>query len=172
MKVKKIICLLFGHHARKVFLQGNIGLPMEYCTRCGKTLSQIIPPPIGLARCNACETFGPAGEKHQKCPSPKASQIISQEKPSNPRETTMSAPAPSKVLFCSHCGSQMLESMHGAEENMQYVYDTKVPAGCPYNRKTGKRQYCLKYVCPNWTKPHLWEFSLHDNYFLDEIIEI
>lgn len=76
--------------------------------------------------------------------------------------------------YCSHCGRLMIETMHGAETNMMFYGDqSTIPLASAYDKRTGKRNYCYKYTCPLWKKR--WGgliYSEHDDYFIDEIIQV
>jgi len=77
-----------------------------------------------------------------------------------------------KRRYCSYCGTQMITILKGAENNMMFYGDVpSIPFAQPYNKITGKRNYCFNYICPEWKKK-LWGlfYSQHDNYFVDEII--
>ena len=71
---------------------------------------------------------------------------------------------PNEKRYCSHCGVLCREQLLGAENNMMFN---------SYDKKTGQRNYFYKYTCPNWGEK-LWGLivSLHDNYFIDDVIKI
>ena len=81
---------------------------------------------------------------------------------------------PKNQLYCSYCGSEMIETMEGAEKNMMFYSDSpSIPFSSAYDKKTGKRQFCYRYTCPNWKNGFLGIFySQHDDYFIDEIITL
>ncbi len=66
----------------------------------------------------------------------------------------------------------MGRALVGAETNMIYYYysDTSMPFAAPYSIDTGKRQFCAKYMCPDYRYLGWFRFSPHDNYFIDEIV--
>ena len=73
---------------------------------------------------------------------------------------------PHSKYYCSECGSLMIETMIGAETCFVYYGDERsIPAGDAFDRKTGKRQYCYHYKCPNKN----W-YNHHDSFFEDKLI--
>ena len=82
---------------------------------------------------------------------------------------------PHAKRYCSYCGIQMIETMHGAETNhVSYGPECgTMRLASPYDEKTGQRNYCYKYTCSKWKKK-CWGlfYSDHDNYFIDEVIKV
>lgn len=61
--------------------------------------------------------------------------------------------------YCSICGSELLMTIVGAEHIPREIFDSETP----YNEKTGKRKYALKFQCPNW---RWWKVPInHDNLY-------
>lgn len=77
---------------------------------------------------------------------------------------------PSEILFCSECGSQMIESLICAENYVAYYESGSYRPYSRFDRETGKRQYVYKYICPNKGK-YNW-FDKHDKFTKDKIITI
>ena len=48
--------------------------------------------------------------------------------------------------YCGICGSELLVTILGAGHIPREIFDTETP----YNEKTGKRKYAVKFQCPNW----------------------
>jgi len=81
---------------------------------------------------------------------------------------------PHEKRYCSHCGILCIEQILGAEENMMFYGDyPTIPLDNPYDKNTGQRNYCYKYICPNYKEKRWFEiYSPHDNYFVDKVIKI
>ncbi len=79
---------------------------------------------------------------------------------------------PTNLRYCSYCGAEMIERLDGAETCYMFYGDMPtIPVGSRFNRKTGKQQFCYRYICPHWKKKIFFR-SPHDNYFLEEIINL
>lgn len=76
--------------------------------------------------------------------------------------------------YCSYCGLSMLPSLVGAEKNIVYYGEySSMPYAAPFDEKTGERQYCPQYVCPKWKRVFFGLFySVHDNYYINEIVTL
>lgn len=76
--------------------------------------------------------------------------------------------------FCKGCGEEMLAYLRPASENMIPTYmghEIKLLRFArPYDEKTGKRNDCWYYRCPEYDKQGWWQWSDHDEYFIDKII--
>ena len=81
---------------------------------------------------------------------------------------------PHENRFCSYCGSSVFERLLGAETNMMFYGDQPtIPLDSAYDKKTGQRNYCYKYICPHYKEKKWFEcYSPHDNYFVDVVIKI
>ena len=78
---------------------------------------------------------------------------------------------PHSRKYCEDCGELLVEDLVGAEKNIHfYNGEIRCIFASPYDKETGKRNYCYKYTCPkfSWWNP----FQNHDSYFVDEIINI
>lgn len=83
--------------------------------------------------------------------------------------STSNVVVPSKLLYCGQCGMLLQEDLVPAEK-----YEACYESGCltpythsPYDRKTGKRQWCRKYTCPLKVK---FFNSSHTDFIEEEII--
>ena len=76
------------------------------------------------------------------------------------------------IRYCSHCGEKITGELIGAETKFIYSYsgNTRVPFAPRYDDKTGKRQYVMSFVCPKWKKRWFTRPSLHEKYYIKEII--
>ena len=77
--------------------------------------------------------------------------------------------------FCSYCGREMLLSLAGAETNMMFYGDVPtIPLSGKYDKRTGKRNCCFKYKCPDYKNKKWYEIggSPHDDYYIDEVIPL
>lgn len=74
---------------------------------------------------------------------------------------------PNKKMFCQECGSQMTESLVGAETNIVTYFNVSFRVNSPYDKTDGRRQYVLHYKCPN----SRW-WNSHDEYSDDEVLKI
>lgn len=72
--------------------------------------------------------------------------------------------------FCGHCGAETVRSLVGAETVLVYLgMDVTCVFGTPYNRFTGKRQFCARYTCPQWEN-RFWGSSEHDDVTIEKIV--
>ena len=74
--------------------------------------------------------------------------------------------------YCSYCGEEMSPNMRDADKNMMFYGDqSTIPYGSRHNRKTGERQFCTYFKCPNYKHKKWYQIagSPHDEYFLDEL---
>ena len=74
--------------------------------------------------------------------------------------------------YCSYCGREMSLDMRNADENMMFYGDqSTIPYASKYNKKTGERQYCPYFKCPDHKNKKWYQIggSPHDEYFLDEV---
>jgi hypothetical protein len=72
---------------------------------------------------------------------------------------------PSKIRYCRECGTQLVESLTGAENYEACGWGDYYKPYHNYDNKTGKRQYVRKYECPQKRF-----FNNHSSYMVDEII--
>jgi hypothetical protein len=75
--------------------------------------------------------------------------------------------------FCSYCGKQMITYLRPAEENEIWLYpgDVKTIYAYPYDSKTGKRNYCPYWICPDYKVKKWYQiFSPHDSYFENKVV--
>ena len=76
---------------------------------------------------------------------------------------------PRRKLYCSYCGTQLVETMVGAEVITKFIMiDLEYHPYSRFNTTTGKRQYVFRYRCPF----NRWVFSPHDCYEEDEVVTI
>ena len=76
------------------------------------------------------------------------------------------------IRYCSYCGEEIAPDMRNADRNMMFYGDqSTIPYGSKYNEKTGKRQFCPYFKCPNYKQKKWYQSggSPHDEYYLDEL---
>ena len=76
------------------------------------------------------------------------------------------------IRYCSYCGEEMNPDMRNADRNMMFYGDqSTIPYSSRYNKKTGKRQFCPYFKCPNYKQKKWYQIggSPHDEYYLDEL---
>jgi hypothetical protein len=72
---------------------------------------------------------------------------------------------PHKEFFCQECGSELIETLIGAEH---YYWECEAGKMYPYRKysqETGRRQYVYSYRCPNKRR-----FNAHDDFMEEKII--
>jgi len=73
-----------------------------------------------------------------------------------------------KPYYCRKCGALLVKSMVPAEKYRVDSFGAGVTHPYhPYDRDTGKRQFVMKYTCPNKSF-----FTSHDDFMKEEIILI
>jgi len=62
----------------------------------------------------------------------------------------------------------------GSETIYQYYEDYPTGVVAPaFDRKTGKRNFCVKWTCPVWEEVRWWQFpSEHDNFTEEKVVHI
>lgn len=69
-----------------------------------------------------------------------------------------------ETRYCSKCGAKLDAFKVGAEDFYYLTPAGKIYPYTAYNKKTGKRQYVYRYLCPE----KRW-YNEHDDYMVDKV---
>lgn len=73
--------------------------------------------------------------------------------------------------YCSECGKECIRELVGAETVRVYSFEgNSYRLAAPFDKKTGKRNLVEQFTCPEYLEKKWWQYTDHDNYTLDKII--